>query len=364
MPNDDPYYFAFSQMLGIGPTLFLRLENEFKSIEDAYNADISKLEKLLGKSVAQKWHLFKSSFNPIAQLSTLSNKNIQFISKISPLYPKALRQITDPPIGIYLRGNPEIFTIYDHFFAIVGTRIPSSYGVQITTDFATGLCQYGFVIVSGMATGVDSVAHKAVVEAGKPTVAVLGCGIDTSFSDSKQKLYNDIIGTGGAVISEFPPAMHVQKGLFVARNRIISGICRGTLVIEGAAQSGTLITARYAALQGRDVFAPPVPLTSTLSQAPLLLLKQGAHLVTSVEDIVSEYAIPTENSTEKSVDFSNFGACEQKVIQALLEEQLTPDRLSERIRTPLVTVLGALTTLEIAGIISKQSDESYSVTIH
>ena len=189
MHHEDPYYFAFSQMFGIGPTLFLRIENEFESIESAYNAPQSKMESIIGKSVAQKWQNFKSNFNPIAELSSLSKKGIHFISKVSLLYPKALREIIDPPIGLYLRGDPEIFTKYQHFFAIVGTRIPSSYGMQITADFASGLCHYGFIIVSGMAMGVDSVAHKAVVKAGKPTVAVLGCGIDTPFSYSKQKMY-------------------------------------------------------------------------------------------------------------------------------------------------------------------------------
>ena len=153
-----------------------------------------------------------------------------------------------------------------------------------------------------MALGIDAIAHWSTLSVKGKTVAVLGCGVDIPHPRSNIRLYEEIIDHGGIVISEFPPGMFVQKGLFVARNRIISGLSLGILVVEGAKDSGALITARYAAEQGKDVFAPPVPITSVMSQAPNILIKQGAKFVTQVEDILEEYGIQKSNVQKEVYD--------------------------------------------------------------
>ena len=206
-------------------------------------------------------------------------------------YPESLKNISDPPICLYVKGNIDLFqarhqnpdlvgtaknlvsSLDPIFFAIVGTRKPTSYGVQVAKKFAYELTEAGFVIVSGMAMGIDTVAHQAALDAGGRTVAVLGCGVNIIYPAANRSLYENIIKNGGAVISEFPPNQMVLKGLFISRNRIISGLSKGVLIAEGLQDSGALITARFAGEQGKEIFAPPGPITSEMSTS---ILPQGA----------------------------------------------------------------------------------------
>src|SRR3989338_348038 len=169
-------------------------------------------------------------------------------------------------------------SIIPTFFAIVGTRKPTSYGIQVARKFAYELTEAGFIIVSGMAMGIDTVAHQAALDAGGKTVAVLGCGVNIIYPAINYQLYHNIIKSGGAVISEFPPDQTVLKGLFISRNRIISGLSKGVLIAEGGEFSGALITAKYAGIQGKDVFAVPSSINSEMASAPNLLIKQGAKI--------------------------------------------------------------------------------------
>ena len=172
--------------------------------------------------------------------------------------------------------------------AVIGTRQVTAYGIQVSKQLVTELVSAGFTIVSGMAIGVDSVAHQTAIDAGGKTIAVLGCGVDIIWPPSNATLYEHIINGHGAVVSEIAPGTRTSKAQFLTRNRIISGLSLGVLVIEGAGRSGTLATARYASIQGREVFAVPGPITSRMSQAPAILLKNGAKLVESARDIIDE----------------------------------------------------------------------------
>jgi len=241
------------------------------------------------------------------------------------------------------------------FLAIVGTRKPTSYGLQVAEKFAAELTQYGFIIVSGMALGIDAAAHWAAINNNGKTIAVLGCGVDVIYPPANRKLYETIIKSGGAVISEFPPGHTVLKGLFVARNRLISGLSLGVLVVEGAKDSGSLITARYAAEQGKDVFAPPSPITSPLSEAPNMLLKQGAKLVTSVSDILEEYNVKIKTK-DKEVLFDQLQGLEKSIMEILINEPKTADDLSLLLKQPISQILNSLSLLEIQGIIKKNNE--------
>ncbi len=205
----------------------------------------------------------------------------------SPKYPRLLKEIPDPPAVLYVRGAGSKINL-NKTIAIVGTRHPTPYGIAITKKLVSDLVNQGFTIVSGLALGIDAVAHWTAINAGGKTIAVLGCGIDIIAPARNANLYWDIIKGHGAVVSEIPPGVVTDKKRFVTRNRIISGLSLGVVVVEGARVSGTLITARYAAEQGREVFAVPGQITNTYSRASSILLKNGAKLVESADDIIEE----------------------------------------------------------------------------
>ena len=202
-------------------------------------------------------------------------------------YPRLLSEIPDPPEVLYVRGKGSKINL-EKTIAVVGTRNITSYGREVTQKLVRELVKNGFTIVSGMALGVDTVAHETAIAEGGKTIAVLGCGIDIIYPSRNARLYRDIIFRNGAIVSEIPPGVWTDSKRFVTRNRIISGLSLGVLVIEGTEKSGTLITAKYALDQGRDVFAVPGPITSELSRAASILLKNGAKLVESADDILEE----------------------------------------------------------------------------
>lgn len=207
-----------------------------------------------------------------------------------PRYPRLLKEIPDPPRLLYVKAKSGLDALdLDRAIAVVGTRHMTKYGEDVTRKLVSDLVAHGFTICSGMAYGVDTVAHCAAIEAGGKTIAVLGCGIDIIWPPSNARLYSQIGEEGhGAIVSEMSPGVKPNKDVFKTRNRIISGLSLGVVVTEGAANSGALITARFAAEQGRDVFAVPGPITSPLSRAPARLIKEGAKLVETVEDILDE----------------------------------------------------------------------------
>lgn len=354
-----PYYLAFSHCLGIGPVRFAQLINHFGDIEKAYRAQEKELREVLGPQTTSGFISFRRGFDPKTVLTSLAQKNIIVITREDAHYPAQLTAISDPPICLYVKGSVDALSRgLEHYFAIVGTRRATSYGLQIAKRFAHDLATCGFTIVSGLALGIDSAAHWGTIEAKHETIAVLGCGVDIIYPPTNKILYEKIIATGGAIISEFPPGHRVARGLFVARNRIISGLSRGVLVVEGSADSGALITARNAGEQGRDVFAPPSPITSTLSHAPNILLKQGAKMVTSVSDIIDEYNV-TYVTNDRLNPADAFTGIEKNIIEKIIAEPQNADELKIVLQQPIDTILNHLTLLEINGIIYKNNEGKY-----
>jgi DNA processing protein len=248
------------------------------------------------------------------------------------------------------------------FFAIVGTRKPTSYGIQVARKFAYELAKEGFVIVSGMAMGIDTIAHQASLDAGGKTIAVLGCGVNVIYPSSNFHLYQNIIKSGGAVISEFPPNQTVLKGLFISRNRIISGLSRGVLIAEGGEHSGALITARYAGIQGKDVFAVPSPINSEMAPAPNLLIKQGAKMVTTVEDIYNEFDMKI--TPRKSEDIrEKLSEAERLIFDILQKNPSTVDEMAIGLGMAVSQVLNIISLMEINGLIEKNQEKKYQVKL-
>lgn len=255
------------------------------------------------------WHLFFQSDNPLlseapAELKAAINR-IQFnrfeelfswrdsaaerfvLQPDDDAYPPLLRQINRPPWLLYGQGATD--TLRHEQVAVVGTRNPSRTGTEQAHMLASELARVGWTVTSGLALGIDGVAHRAALEAGGPTLAVLGCGPDIAYPKRHQALAAEIVASGGAVISEFAPGTAPKAQHFPQRNRIVSGLCRGVLVIEAAVKSGSLITARHALEQDREVFAVPANILNPMSRGCHYLIKQGAKLVESVEDILEEF---------------------------------------------------------------------------
>jgi len=363
MNNNTFFCLAFSHCLGIGPIKFRALLKSFNTPERAYKASGQDLKNIIGEKTASKFIQFRQWFNIKQKFQELEQKKIKIITQLDKNYPQQLINISDPPICLYVRGKINNINLNKEFlFAVVGTRKPTFYGQQIARQFSQQLVDAGVVIVSGMAIGVDTISHRTAIEVGGKTIAVLGCGVDIIYPAINTNLYYQIIKSGGLIISEFPPGHTVLKGLFIARNRIISGLARGVLIIEGSGHSGALITARYAAMQGREVFAPPAPITSEMSSAPNLLLKQGAKLVTTANDIFEEFNLQVKPKTKKDL-IGQLPTEERQLVDAVLKQPLSIDELVIALQFSAGKLLSLLSILEIKGIIKKDEEGKYFISI-
>lgn len=280
------YWLAFSCFPDIGARRFPILLKFFGSAQIAWQAKRSTWYKLgLPKNIAEKFLAFRDSFKLKETKFSLEKRLISFLTLDDKSYPKLLKEIVDPPFLIYVKG---VLKVQDgKAIAIVGSRKITPYGREITGRFSRWLSLKGFTIVSGLARGVDSLAHRIALASKGRTIAVLGNGLDQVYPP-ENKLLAEEISRQGALVSEYPLGTRPLPGNFPLRNRIISGLSLGVLVTEGRSKSGTKITARYAAEQGREVFAVPGPITSGTSLAPAELIRMGAKLVKNGNDIIEE----------------------------------------------------------------------------
>lgn len=361
MIADTEYYVAFSFCRGIGPVKFQALISAFGSAKDAYNATGAQIKIILGQKLTDEFISFRNRFDKGKIMEDLVRKKISPLCIDDPAYPICLKNISDPPICLYVKGDWNKLQFEKNIvIGVVGTRKPTSYGQQVARTLSMGLAGRGVLLVSGMAIGVDTIAHKSALTCNTSTIAVLGCGVDIIYPSTNRQLYFDIINKGGVVLSEFPPGHTVLKGLFIARNRIISGLSKGIVVIEGASDSGALITAKYAANQGRSVFAPPSPITSVMGDAPNMLLKQGAVFVTSVDDIFNELNIPLKN-TRNVISQINLTDEERGILELMKSEPTSIDDMVEKTSLAVQTVLSILSSLELKGVVERQDDGRYQI---
>lgn len=250
---------------------------------------------------------------------------IEFVSFLDEEFPTVLHHIPDPPAMLFYKGD--ITLLNTPLLAIVGTRKATRYGESACQYFASGMSKRGMVIVSGMAIGIDTLAHRFALETGSPTVAVLGCAIDQIYPKQNTTLYRRIV-QNGLILSEYPPGTKLHPGMFPDRNRIISGISQGVLVIEAAERSGSLITADHALEQGKEVFAVPGSIFSPASIGPHNLVKQGAKLVTDCQDIVDEFDwLPTKIETCTIFDKLSLDSDEQFLLSMISETPVHWDEL-------------------------------------
>ncbi|MBI1739179.1 MAG: DNA-protecting protein DprA [Acidobacteria bacterium] len=284
-------WLALALTPGLGARHAGKLLRELRSPEAIFAASLTALESFrLPAAVAQAIHSQSPLRDAEKELAEIRKNGCQLLTWDEPAYPQRLREIYDPPPLLYVRGNPELLDRFS--ISIVGSRRPTPYGVQMSERLAHDLAERGLLIVSGLARGIDSCAHKGALSAVcGATVGVLGSGIDVVYPKENKKLFAQM-EERGAIISEFPLGAFPAPQNFPIRNRVIAGMALGVVVVEGAQYSGSLITARLGMEFGREVFGVPGNVTQPASFGPNLLIKQGAKLVTGWEDVIEE--LPTE----------------------------------------------------------------------
>lgn len=291
-----------------------------------------------------RFRRFADAFDARAFRAELARRGLRWLARSDPGFPSLLAAIHDPP-GLFLRGGDESL-LARQAVAVVGARACTSYGSSVARLLGFALAANGVVVVSGLARGVDADAHRGALEAGGPTVAVLGCGIDRDYPAAHRELAARICRSGGLVVSEYPPGVLPAPWRFPARNRIVAGLCTATIVVEARERSGALITADLALEEGRDVFAVPGEITSALAKGSNGLLRLGAMPVTGPEDVLEHLGI--EPRAEESVQLGDAAAA---VLARLADAAATADELVRATELDAGAVAAALVELELAGLV-------------
>ena len=375
-PEDAKYWLALKSLEGVGNTLVGPLLERFGSPASVFSAPVHELAGVRGMSrkIAEAILAFSDWDGILRQIDGLNQAGFRVVTFLDECYPKNLLNMYDRPALLYVAGHLQSDDIC---VAIVGSRHASTYGKYTTDRISRELTLRGVTIVSGMARGIDSSAHRGALAAKGRTVAVLGSGLDVIYPPENKKLFDAIVQSG-AVISEYPPGTQPLPFHFPARNRIISGMSYGVLVVEAGEKSGSLITAKLAMEQGREVFAIPGPIDSSSSRGTNSLIKQGAKLIDNVDDILEEIlpqlermatesvplsrkadetgsgqSIPEKNGiperTAPEKDRETLSPVDRKILEAIAGGQTHADDIIAGTGLPPAEALGALMILEIKG---------------
>jgi DNA processing protein len=369
-PEASLSWLALTLTPGLASRLSARLLKEFGSPEEVFRAPLPLLQGCkLPSEVAQAVHK-KQSFKR-AEKELASTRRIdrcRLLNWTEPEYPQTLLQIYDPPVLLYVRGDVQVLT--EASIGIVGTRRPTLYGTQMAERLGREIAARGLVVVSGLARGVDAIAHQGALAVNGRAIGVLGTGVDTCYPKENKKLYEKVLERG-ALISEFPLGTHPAPENFPIRNRIVAGMPLGVVVVEGAQYSGSLITARLAMEFGREVFAVPGNVTQPVSFAPNQLIKQGAKLVTNGEDVIEELPTPVRAALVKAeqpeaeqrnlLAAAALNSSEKKIYELLsVDEPRHIDDIVERSGLNSSEVLATLFDLEMKGIVRQLPGKQFS----
>ncbi len=328
---------------------FRLLLHTFGCAQEAWNAPRQALaETGLPASVLRNLLNLRAELDVQRVWDDIQAQGIQVLTWEDPAYPERLQSISQPPPVLYVRGT--LLSDDAWAVAVVGTRRVTRYGRQVAEEIATGLARHGVTVVSGLARGVDGVAHRAALQAGGRTLAVLGCGVDHIYPPEHRSLAEDIL-QAGALVSDYPPGTPPDAANFPARNRIISGLSLATVVVEAGETSGALITARFAVEQGRDVFAVPGGIYAPLSKGPNRLLKQGAHPLLSVEDVLEALNLSQVQQYRQARLALPDDPVERALLEHLCDEPLHVDELRALVNLPVAQVSAALTMMELKGLV-------------
>ena len=368
MLNSIERLILFQHLPGVGSGTYWQLLNRFPGLRAAFEAPLSQLRDILPEEALVVFSEYKArgEQSEIVQrvrknMDWTQEKGVHLVHMDHEHYPELLREIRRSPPLLYVLGDPRCLSFPQ--VAMVGSRNPTPAGRALATSFAADLASSGFTVTSGLALGVDTCAHQGAVKVDGTTIAVLGTGIDRIYPQRNHSLADEIVAKGGALVSEFPIGVSPIPQNFPQRNRIISGLSAGVLVVEAAIKSGSLITARYAVQQNREVFAIPGSINNPLARGCHALLKDGAKLVETSSDIVEELkgflALSSRQldllklSAEPQLDSQllTTGA-EETVLNQLDYQSTSVDLLTERTGLPVGDVMASLLVMELKGLVA------------
>jgi DNA processing protein len=360
--DNQKYHIGFSKIPGLGSSKFSILNKHFPNVQSAWQAEPANLIQAgLDEKTTNIFVSKRQQINLNKEIDDLQKQNIQVVTLSDPNYPPLLKQIYNPPFILYYKGNLKNLT--DLTIAVVGTRKMSSYGKNITTDIVNQLTDNRVITVSGLAMGIDAQAHLTCIQKKQTTVAVLGSSLeaDNIYPSINRSLAQDIINNNGIILSEYALGTPPLKHNFPARNRIISGLSKGTLVIEAGERSGALITAQFALEQNREVFAIPGAINYPNAIGTNNLIKKGAKLVTKVEDILEELNIQELIQQKQAQKYLPDSPEEATLLKYL---KICPRHVNELVQLSdlsIQEVSSTLTLLEMKGQVKNIGSMTYNI---
>lgn len=359
--DERTYWVLLNQVQGIGPVRFQRLLDVRGTARAAWDAPLADLAAAgLDRKTAKALLALRKDITADAMGARLERLGVTVLTLADPEYPALLRETADPPPVLFVRGASRP-TDFDVAVAIVGTRRSTSYGRTVAERIAGDLARAGVVIVSGLARGIDTIAHRAALDAGGRTIAVLGNGLDQVYPPENAHLARRIVDQdAGALLSEFGPGIPPDAVNFPRRNRIVAGLCRATLIVEAGHKSGALITADFALEQGREVLAVPGSILSPMSAGANALLRQGATPITSAEDVLESLGLldAPQSPTAHTIPL-DLTPEESATLALLAGDPLHVDEIARALDTPSGPLTATLTMLELRGLIRQAGPMAY-----
>jgi DNA processing protein len=360
--NTVKYINALNRINGVGPQKMQRLLSFFPTPENAWKSDFQNLlASGIGEKLAEKIITERNTINPEEEWERLEKENIQLLLLTDPAYPRLLKEIPNPPYVLYIKGELDFNS--RPMISVVGSRKYSEYGSRTVEGLVRDLTKAGITIVSGMALGIDALAHRATLENGGKTVAVLGSGLDRENIYPKNNFNLSCeICQNGALISDYPIGTPAGVGTFPARNRLIAGMSLGTLIVEAGEKSGSLITAGLALEFNREVFAVPGPIYSPQSFGANKLIQSGAKLIISANDILEEIGMREERQEKKEISPEETNPEEKILLKILTHVPLHIDNLARLSKLETRLISSTLSMMEIKGWVKNVGGQNYVIT--
>ena len=358
----NKYWIAFSSIEQIDSSFIQRLYNYFGDIETAYNASLVDLAQIDGLNIkkAETFLRERAKNNPDKVLDEIIRRNISFLTFEDENYPYMLKNISDPPMVLYVKGDLGICNL-EKTLGVVGSRRSSTAAKDVLTKILSELRNTDICVVSGLASGIDTTAHNAALASNLKTIGVIASGFDFVYPTSNRELYKKIEDGSGAVITEYFPTFQPLQFRFPQRNRIVSGLSYGTLVAEAAIRSGALITANLCLEQGRELMCIPGLVSNPNTEGIYKLLKQGATMITCAVDILAALNWEIKPEKQLEMDFSQFSEDEKKVLSSIEVEPKGFDKISTETGLEFNNLLVCLTNLELNGMIKQIEGEKYKI---
>lgn len=355
--DEKIFWVGFNLVRGIGAVRLQNLIKVFGNAEKAWNANTHQLKDAgLGEKVIENLQQVKNQVDLAKVWSNIEKNQITVITSSEDCYPRRLKEIDQPPPVLYVRG--EIKLEDEWAVAIVGTRRMTAYGRQVTEELAEYLSRHGVTVVSGLARGVDAIAHQTVIKSGGRTYAILGSGVDYIYPPENRKLADEIIHSG-ALISEFPLGTAPESTNFPPRNRIISGLSQAVVVIEAGDTSGALITATFAAEQGREVFAVPGYIHAPQSKGTNRLIQDGARPLLKMDDVLEALNLEQIHEYKQARLLIPADEVESSLIKVIGDETLHVDEIQVKSGLPVEKVSAALVMMELKGMVRQVGNMEY-----